>query len=265
VFSIYTVIPVLTMKRQIQVLIALLLVSSALPLQAQFGGGGPTGPQLNPALVKLFGDHKAFSAELEFQVTEGGQGEAMSLPGKIAFQDGNSRFEMDLSNAKGGRIPPNAAAQMKQMGMDKLVSMSLPKKNVSYLIYPALESYVELPVENPGAAKTDAEFEKEVTEIGKEKIGAQECIKNKVVVTDKDGTTRESTVWNSVDLKKFPVKIETTEEGNLVVLLFKDVNFSKPDASNFVPPPAFTKYDNMMDMVQQVMMKRMGGVKPTGP
>lgn len=248
------------MKRYITAFTALLLLTGSTQLQAQFGGGGPTGPQLNPQLVKLFGDHKAFSATLEFQVTEGGQGEAMTLPGRLAFQDGNTRFEMDLANARGGKIPPNAAAQMKQMGMDKMVTLSLPEKKVSYLLYPGLEAYVQLAVEQSGASLNDADFEMKVTEIGKDKIEGHDCIKNKVVVTSKEGTKHESTVWNAEDLEGFPVRIETTEEGNLVVLLFKGVALSKPDASDFTPPSGYTRYDNMMDMMEKVMMQRMGGM-----
>jgi len=252
------------MKRQIHLLTALLLVIGSNPLQAQFGGGGPAGPQLNPALIKLFGEHKAFSANLEFQVTEGGKGDPLTLPGKIAFQDGKTRFEMDLAKATGGKIPPNAAAQMKQMGMDKMVTLSLPDKKVSYLMYPGLDAYVELPVEDEAASKSDADFEMEITEIGQEKIAGHDCVKNKVVVTSKDGRKRESTVWNAADLKMFPAKIETTEDGNLIILLFQDVKLSKPGADVFVPPSTYAKYDNMMDMMQAVMMKRMGGGMPSG-
>jgi len=61
------------------------------------------------------------------------------------------------------------------------------------------------------------------------------------------------------DLKKFPVKVETIQEGNNVTMLFKDVKVSKPEAAQFEPPADFKKYDSMMSMMQQEMMKRMGG------
>lgn len=210
-------------------------------------------------MLKLFGDHKAFSADLEFQLREGGKGDPLTMPGRIAFADGKTRFEMDLTRAKGDQIPPQAMSQLKQMGMDKMITISIPKKSLSYLIYPGLQSYVEMPVDDPDASKTADDFEMTVTEIGKEEIGDHKCIKNKVVVTDKDGEKHESTVWNATDLKKFPVKIETTEEEHNIVLLFSGVKLSAPDAGQFTPESSYTKYDNIMGMMQEIMMKRMGG------
>jgi hypothetical protein len=79
------------------------------------------------------------------------------------------------------------------------------------------------------------------------------------VVTDKEGTKHESTVWNATDLKKFPVEIQTTESGGDVTMLFKNVSLTKPAASLFDPPADFKKYDNIQQLMQQEMMKRMGG------
>ena len=58
--------------------------------------------------------------------------------------------------------------------------------------------------------------------------------------------------------KKFPVKIETTEQGQAVTMLFKDVKLSKPEANLFDPPSDLKKYDSMMSLMQQEMVKRMG-------
>lgn len=250
------------MRHPITLFTALTLLAGSLSLQAQFAGGGGSGPQLNPEMLKLFGEHKAFSADLEFRVTQGGQTEPLTMPGKIAIQDGQSRFEMDLTAAKGGKIPPNAAAQMKQMGMDKMVVISLPEKKLSLLVYPGLEAYVEMPLEEDAAAAADST--RTVTELGKETIAGRECIKNKVIVTRQDGQTHEATTWNAIDLQKFPVKIETTEEGNLIGLQFTEVKLAKPEANSFRAPANYKRYGSMMDMMQEVMMKRMGGAVPDG-
>ena len=79
------------------------------------------------------------------------------------------------------------------------------------------------------------------------------------VVTDKDGNKHESTVWNETDLKNFPVKIQTVENGDEVTMLFKNVSLAKPAASVFEAPSGYTKYDNMQLLMQQQMMKAMGG------
>jgi hypothetical protein len=84
-------------------------------------------------------------------------------------------------------------------------------------------------------------------------------VKNKAVITDKEGNKQESTVWNATDLKNFPVKIQTIEQGNNVTMLFKNVSTAKPAASLFEPPSGYTKYDSIQSMMMQQVLKQMGG------
>ena len=227
--------------------------------------GGPPSPRLDGSMAKLFGENTAFSATLEFQTTGAAPEQSMTMPGKIYFDEGKSRFEMDMSQMKGGHMSPQAAAQMKSMGMDKMINITRPDKKVHYLVYDGLQSYLENPLGEPGATATGGNDAKvETTELGKETIDGHPCVKNKVVVTDKDGKKFEATVWNATDLKKFPVKVEfTTEQGATTSMLYKDISLSKPDASLFEPPANFTKSENMMEM----MMKHggMGGGFPGRP
>ena len=66
------------------------------------------------------------------------------MPGKISFDAGKSRFEMNMSEAQGTKMPPGAAAQMKAMGMDTMISISRPDLKLVYIIYPGLNSYVAM-------------------------------------------------------------------------------------------------------------------------
>jgi hypothetical protein len=257
-----------TMRRLILLLATLLFTVSISHVHAQFGGGmgsSPTGPSLSGELLKLFGDHTAFSANLEFEVRQNEVGNPVTLPGKISFSDGKTRFEMDLTQAKGDQIPPEAIIQLKQMGMDKMVVISLPSQDQSLLVYPGLKSYVKMPINDPDADKTVDDFDIQITELGREERGGYKCTKNRVVVTDKAGGSQESTVWNANELDGFPVRIETTEEGHGVVLLFKDVKLATPASSQFTPPADYTPYDNVMGMMQEIMVKRMGGGTGTAP
>jgi uncharacterized protein DUF4412 len=250
-----------------RLLFAAALGLSTLPALAQPGMmGGPRGPQFSGAMSKLFGDNTAFSASLENEINLSSQGEdmKMTLPGKLAFDSGKARFEMDLTQMKGGPMPPGAAEQIKAMGMDKMVVISRPEKKMSYMIYPNLQSYAEMAIEDPDAAKTAADFKIETTALGKETIDGHACVKNKAIVTDGKGEKHESTVWNATDLKNFPVKIETSEEGTKIVMVFKDVKLAKPAATSFEPPTDYKKYDNMMTMMQEQVMKRMGGPRGAG-
>ncbi len=235
--------------------------------QAQFGraAGPPPGPGLSGSTAKLFGDNSSFSATLEMQTGSEGGADAMSIPGKIFFDAGKSRFEMDMSQMKGGKMPPQAAAQMKSIGMDKMIMIARPDKKMGYQVYPGMQAYVENPLPEQESASAPSDFKIEITELGKETVDNHPCIKNKAVVTDKEGAKHESTVWNATDLKKFPIKIEQVESGTKVTMLFHDVRLSKPAADLFEPPSDATKYDSMQSMMQQVMKKRFGGGAPGRP
>lgn len=250
------------MKNSFYALAAVMLGVGLLPVHGQFGPrdgmGAMSGPQLSGSMAQLFGEHSAFSATLDIQVTDKASGDAATVPGKLAYAEGKSRFDMEISQIKGNRMSPEMAAQMKQMGMDSMVMITRPDKKVSYMIYSGLQAYVENPLQSADTGKPASDFKVETTDLGKETVDGRPCIKNKVVVTDKDGKKLEATVWNATDLKKFPVKIETVESGNNVVMLYKEVKFAKPAASQFDPPSGFTKYENMQTMMQQIMMKRFG-------
>lgn len=253
------------MKQPLRALTTVAVFLTLTSAQAQFGGRpgmGPQGPQFTGAMAKVFGDNSAFSANLEIQADMGGQ--TMTMPAKLSFNKGQTRMELDMMAVKGGHMPPQALGQLKAMGMDTMVTINQPDKKTTYLIYPGLQAYCEVPMQSPDASKPESDFKVETTELGKESVAGHDCVKNKVVVTDKDGTTQEFTVWNATDLKKFPVKVEMTQRGIASTLTFSDVKLAAPDASQFAPPSDFKKYDSMQAMMQQEMMKHMGNMGNMG-
>lgn len=208
--------------------------------------GQSAGPDFDGAMAKLFGQNKAFSASLEIHVPQGGA--ETIVPGKLSFLDGNARFDMDLTQMKGGQMSPEVAARIKQMGMSSVTSISGPDKKSTCVIYPDMKAYVEIPKRQSGAGGSK-DFKIDTTKLGEEKVEGHDCVKNKMVVTGSDGTPHESTVWNARDLKDFPVKVQTSERGSTVVMLFKNVKLEKPAAAQFETPSGFTKYDNMMSLM----------------
>jgi hypothetical protein len=240
-------------------ILTLSLVTSSYAQQRRPGapGGGAGGPpQFSGAMTKLFGENKAFTANAEMDIkTPNG---AMTMPGKLAFLDGKSRFEMDATKMKGAQIPPQAAEQMKQMGMAEMISISRPDKKENYIVYPGLKSYAAVPeTEKDNAADTGSKKDDlKKTELGKETIDGHATTKYKVVMKDDEGKDHESTIWSASDLKDFPIKIETVNEGMPSTITFKDVKFDKPDAALFDPPADFQRYTDVATMMREQMMKR---------
>jgi hypothetical protein len=249
------------MKAQKRLILALLFCSTLTAAHAQFGllGRMPHAPLLGGSTVRLFGENAAFSATIETQINGASADQTIKMSGKMFLDHGSFRFEVDLSQVTSAKMPPGTAAQMKAMGMDKMIAITRSDKKTSYQIYPGLQAYVENPLPEADTTKADADYKYETTELGHETVDGHPCVKNKAVVTDPQGNKSESTIWNATDLKKFPVKIEQLHDGGVTTLLFKDVNFAKPEATLFDPPSGLAKYDNVQTLIQQQMMKRSGG------
>jgi len=232
----------------------------AVTVQAQLPGG-PSTPQFSAAFSKLFGEHKAFSADMDMEMTQPGTTEALFTPGKISYLDGKSRMEIDLSRAKGPQLPAGMAEQLKAMGMGQMTMISEEGKGSSYIVYPTLQAYATIPTPDSKAAD-DSKIKMDSTELGKETIDGQACVKNKVIITEGDGTKSEATVWNATELKKFPVRIETAKDGTKVRMSFKNVKLEKPDTKLFDAPAGYKKYDSVQGMLQEAIMKSIqGGAK----
>ena len=244
------------MKKHLLIFGAAIFCFGIFPLHAQTGGA-PGVPQFGNGMDKLFGDNRTFSATLEMQMSNSAS--PMTMSGKMSFDNGSSRFEMDISAMKGGAMPPDAASLMKSMGLDRMVSISQTDKKIFYVIYPNAQSYTEMTPPDSATATTNADSKVEITRLGEETVAGHPCVKNKAVVTDKQGDKHEFTVWNATDLKNFPIKIGMNEQGNAITQSFKDISFSKPDASLFEPPTGYTKYGSVQEMMQTVMMKNIGG------
>jgi hypothetical protein len=243
------------MKKHFSILTATILCLGLAPAFAQFGEM-PSSPAFDGAMAKLFGDNTAFTGTLESQVKPA-SGNIITMPGKISFDTGKTRVEMNLSEATGLPLAPGAVAQMKTMGLDRMVIISRPDKGLTYLVYPGLSSYLETPMS--AANGTNDNFKVETTQIGKETVGSHPCVENQVTITGGKGMTNVSTVWNATDLKNFPVKIVHADKGNEVTMTFSSVSFGKPEPALFAPPASYTRYDDMQTMMQTEMMKKMGG------
>jgi len=232
------------------------LVLSAPSSHAQ-GGGPPAG--FNKTLMKIFGKNNAFSATADIKVSDAKSNtETANILMKMAYLEGKVRADVDMANMKSAQLPAEAVAQMKQMGMDKMSTIVLPETKKMLLIYPGLNGYAEMPMGKDEAAAIEKEPKMDKTVLGKETIEGHPTVKHKVLVTDENGKVQEMTIWNATDLKDFPIKMETTEEGSKVVMTYKDVKLGKPDVALFEPPKGFKKYES----AQQMIMEKMSAKQP---
>jgi hypothetical protein len=236
------------------------LTLAVTPAFAQAGG---QTPHFDGAIDKLFGGNQAFMATLEIQTT-GENGTEVTMPGKMNFDTGKTCFQMNIGDVKGSALPPDAAARMKSMGMDVVITIARPDLKQNLLVYPGLNSYAVIPSQESSASLNPDDFKVETAAIGKETVDGHDCVKNKTTVTDKDGNKHDYTVWNAGDLKNFPVKIQADAQGRPVTMSYKNVTFTKPSASVFEAPAGYTKYDNVQTMMQTEVMKKMSSAGGAG-
>jgi hypothetical protein len=245
--------PMTFMKSHLSIAAFILCAAlTSAPAQPGFTGA-PHVPDFSGATGKLFDDYSSFSATLSIRISGA---IPTTISGRFTASDCKTRFEADMTSFTGSGIDPQKTASMLAMGMGTLISISRPDRNVKYLTYPGLNAYVEKPLSDSSSNALASRFKSETTKLGAETIDGRACIKNKVVVTVDKKDQYEFTVWNATDLKNFPVKIEQNENGTVTVMTFKDIKFDKVPADKFEVPAGATKYDNMMTMMQQEMMKR---------
>lgn len=239
--------------------VATLLLFTASACLAQLptpGSAGTLGTDF-ATLSKLFGEHTGFSAKSDVRVYDKSQKETTSVAMNFACLDHKSRVEIDITQMKSKDMPAGAAAAVKQMGMDHLITIVLPEKKARYLIFPGLQSYVNTPLttEETDAFAKNPKLEK--TALGKETLDGHACVKNKVTATDDKGAKTEFTVWNATDLKDFPVQIMTKEKDDTVIIRYKEIKLARPDLKQFDVPADFKEYRDYLALMQAATMKMM--------
>jgi len=203
------------------------------------GTGAPTG--VNAAFVKLFGNVSAFTAKVETRVIDPYQKEVVRMPMDFAALDSKVRLEINLAQIQSRDFSATILATLKQAGMDRMISIFRPDKKATYLIYPGVQSYQDLPLAKGEAEAFENGLKLEKTALGKEAIDGHPCVKNKVIVKGGKGPVLEAVTWNATDLKDFPLQIEMKEKGNTVRMHFTQVLLVKPDARQFDLPSNYSK------------------------
>jgi hypothetical protein len=229
----------LTSKERLAVALLVVLLSGSAAVAQKPSTGTPTA--INTAFVKLFGTVGAFTAKVDTQVLDPYQTETVRLLMDFAAFEGKVRIEINLAQMQSKDLPPSKVAELKQAGMDRIISLFRPDKKVTYIVYPGIQSYLSLPL-----AKEDTDaFEKglklEKTALGKETFDGHECVKNNVVVKDDKGQVLQAVTWSAADLKNFPLQIEMKEKVNTVRMHFTQLRFTKPDPQQFNVPAAYSQ------------------------
>jgi hypothetical protein len=246
----------LPIRLQLTLLLGLLLNLGTAPRVVAQETTVGLSPGLNAALVRLFGEHKAFTAQLRIRMTDGQGNETLNAPMRFALLDGKMRGELDVTKLKSKDLPVLAASAAKSVGMEKVVTLVRPDKAETYLLYPAFQSCLVAPIDASDLAALKQPAKIQRTPLARETLDNHPCVKSKVVVTEPGGETHESIVWYAKDLKDFPLHIRTVDGADTLDLHFSQIRFVRPAAKEFDLPAGTVRYDDVQDLTAAVM-KRM--------
>ena len=192
------------MNKYLALLAAITIGLAAPPARAQFEAAGVS--PMDETMSKVFGTNLNFSADMETQIKMMPKQENMAMNGRIFFAGGNSRTEIDMTSMQGRQMTPQAAAQMKAMGMDKMIAISHTDTKAMYMIYPGLQAYAKIEMPDPKKTATN-DFKVQTIKLGEETVDGYPCDKNQYTVNNsRTGMRLIMTTWNATDLKNIPIK-----------------------------------------------------------
>jgi hypothetical protein len=205
--------------------------------RAQVNAAAPGG--MNAALARLFGKVTAFTATVDARVIDPSQKDSVRMPMHFADLDGKMRIEIDLTQVQSKALSAQQLQAMEQAGLRTLVSIIRPDKKTSYILYPGVQNYSVVPMPKTEAEALSKRLAIDTTALGRETVDGHRCVKNRVVVKDDAKVILEATTWNATDLKNFPVRIETKDQGSTSILSFRQIQFERPDAKLFEVPDGY--------------------------
>ncbi|MSR42881.1 MAG: hypothetical protein EXS29_04400 [Pedosphaera sp.] len=212
--------------------------------------GGLAQSSAAAVVTKLFAGIPGFTAQAEMRVLDKAGREQMRTPMQYAWRAGAVRMDVDLAQIQSGNQKPEMVAGLRRMGMDRQSSIMLPMFGRLVMIYPTLQGFAELPLPKQDAAVLAEEFKIERAELGREKAGGHDCVKQRVTFTGKLGRKVQATVWAASGLEKFPVQVEIEEGAQIVAFRFSEVKLAVPDEAFFAPPAGYTRFPTMSALVQ---------------
>jgi hypothetical protein len=227
--------------------LALIFVTCAAGVLAQSAAPEMMRNDAADRLGRFLGKDLTFRAVAHTVIATNGL-EIQAMDMDYAMAEGKIRSDFDLTKFHAANFPQQMIEQVKSIGMDRSVYISLPDQNRSYIIYPGKQAYVEQPLARAGPAEPSAP-KIERRELGPDRIDGHPCIKTRVAMIDAAGRRSEALVWEATDLKNFPVQTQITDDGTTITTRFTNINTQKPEAAMFELPADFKRYNSVQEMM----------------
>ena len=160
----------------------------------------------------------------------------------------------------------------------KMVALEIPENGqpVNYTLFPDKKKYVRTP---EAAAAGAAAAMPKIEELGTETYEGEACVKRRVSMAD-EGIQTEMIMLFSPKQKNMPVKMTVTANAAMgpgqpampiqSVVLFKNYDFSAPDAAQFAVPADYVQAPSVESVMMEgmdlgAMMQQMQQKMPAAP
>ncbi|HMO65590.1 MAG TPA: hypothetical protein PKE47_10290 [Verrucomicrobiota bacterium] len=225
-----------------------------LPATAQIPGQGGGA---NAALARLYADAPPFSADCTMTVTPTNRAgmRPVTVPMKFLVRDGRLRLDLDLSRVQGADIPADQLRSLRQLGMIRMNTVVFADARRMLISYPDLKAsaYLELP---PGAMPDPATLRLEARPDGEERLGGEAATRERITLTEPDGTPLTGTLWRSPRQSNLPVKVALNDADGVVTIELKGLRLQPPPGpEEFGIPAGFREFPSLEALTQEAMRR----------
>jgi len=212
----------------------------------------PKVVNVDTALAKLMKDAGDFFATgmMEFWSTNSGQMEVKRFPFSLSVLEGRIRTELDLRYIPDVFDKTGTWSTMKQIGINRIVTVTLPRLSTVKVMFPSAESYV-----TQGLHVSDVPAYMRVVKrlAGQENLGEQVYDKYTGYLEYNTGDQIPVEIWQKPGAGSLPEYLKINHKaGNAVTVHFDRVQKGKVPINWFDTPETYSQYSDMGVMLQSV-------------
>jgi hypothetical protein len=204
---------------------------------------------LDCALAKLLQALDNFSAAgvVEIHSKVDGKPDIRSLPFTLSILGEKIRSDIDLRRIDEGLKTDDEFATMRQIGINQLVTVTIPKLSSYTVLVPEMNSYVNHPLplpDVPGLIRVGSRIS------GEDKIHGKLYSKFDLDMVYNTGEVVKVEWWANPNTRDQPEFLKFTREESSIIVRFKAYQLGSPPASSFEVPPDYSKYSEMGLLMQ---------------
>ncbi len=211
---------------------------------------GPKDVNVDTVLAKFLetqGDFSAFG-DMEIRRTNNtGKADYQHFPFTFSVLEGRIRTELDLRNVPKKFDGSGGLSALRQIGIGRIVSVTLPQLRSVHVIFPSAESYVSKSLEiedSPGSMRIEKSL------AGREQLNGRPFDKYACNLDFISGDKVPVEMWQVPGATNRPVFLRIHQTGSSVTVRFRIIRPGKIPEELFDTPKEFSKYADMGYLMQ---------------